>query len=70
MSTGTPVDWAALAPQLVDAAQDRLRPTGLLPAVDLDAWDCLLDPADEAWPGHRADLFRLSARSVRLGVRP
>ncbi|MFV2112960.1 class I SAM-dependent methyltransferase [Micromonospora sp. LOL_025] len=48
----------------------RLRPTGLLTAADLDAWDRLLDPADEAWLGHRDDLFRLSARSVHLGLRP
>ncbi|ADL47585.1 class I SAM-dependent methyltransferase [Micromonospora aurantiaca (nom. illeg.)] len=48
----------------------RLRPTGLLTAADLGAWDRLLDPADEEWLGHRGDLFRLSARSVHLGVRP
>ncbi|RKN38640.1 class I SAM-dependent methyltransferase [Micromonospora endolithica] len=48
----------------------RLRPTGLLTAADLDVWDRLLDPADEEWLGHREDLFRLSARSVHLGVRP
>ncbi|MGN9779669.1 hypothetical protein ACTMS0_28525 [Micromonospora sp. H33] len=48
----------------------RLRPTGLLTAADLDAWDRLLNPADERWLGHRDDLFRLSARSVHLGVRP
>ncbi|ABP55299.1 class I SAM-dependent methyltransferase [Salinispora tropica] len=48
----------------------RLRPTGLLTTADLDAWDRLLDPADEKWLGHRGDLFRLSARSVHLGVHP
>ncbi|RKN33855.1 class I SAM-dependent methyltransferase [Micromonospora musae] len=47
-----------------------LRPTGLLSAGDLDAWDCLLEPADEQWLRHRGDLFRLSARSVHVGVRP
>ncbi|WP_018831573.1 class I SAM-dependent methyltransferase [Salinispora tropica] len=48
----------------------RMRPTGLLTTADLDAWDRLLDPADEKWLGHRGDLFRLSARSVHLGVHP
>ncbi|KAB1915641.1 methyltransferase [Micromonospora sp. AMSO31t] len=49
---------------------DRLRPTGLISAADLDAWDRLLDPGDGQWLGHRADLFRLGARSVHVGVRP
>jgi SAM-dependent methyltransferase len=47
-----------------------LRPTGLVATADLEAWDRLLDPADEHWLGHRADLFRLSVRSVHLGVLP
>ncbi|MFV2103066.1 class I SAM-dependent methyltransferase [Micromonospora sp. LOL_024] len=47
----------------------RLRPTGLLTATDLDAWNRLLDPADQRWLGHREDLFQLSARSVHLGRR-
>ncbi|WP_243710412.1 hypothetical protein [Micromonospora sp. KC213] len=47
-----------------------LRPSGLLTATDLDAWDRLLDPADEQWLGHRDDLHPLSARSVHIGVRP
>ncbi|MDG4765892.1 methyltransferase domain-containing protein [Solwaraspora sp. WMMD406] len=46
-----------------------LRPTGLVATDDLDAWDRLLDPADEHWLGLRLDLFRLSVRSVHLGVR-
>lgn len=49
---------------------DRLRPTGLLEAPDLAAWDRLLDPADPAWLGHRTDLYRLTATSVHVGVRP
>ncbi|MCX4471363.1 methyltransferase domain-containing protein [Micromonospora sp. NBC_01655] len=48
----------------------RMRTTGLLTATDLDAWNRLLDPTDERWLGDRDDLFRLSARSVHLGVRP
>jgi len=48
---------------------DRLRPTGLLDAGDLAAWDRLLDPADPAWLGHRGDLGWLEVRSVHLGVR-
>lgn len=48
---------------------DRLRPTGLLDPDDLASWDRLLDPDDPAWLGHRTDLFRLSARSVHLGIR-
>ncbi|MFV2110388.1 class I SAM-dependent methyltransferase [Micromonospora sp. LOL_015] len=45
-----------------------LRPTGLVATADLEAWDRLLDPADEHWLGRRADLFRLSVRSVHFGV--
>jgi SAM-dependent methyltransferase len=49
---------------------DRLRPTGLLEADDLAAWDRLLDPDDPRWLGHRDDLYRSSARSVHVGVHP
>ncbi len=49
---------------------DRLRPTGFLDEDDLAAWDRLLDPADEAWLGHRSDVFSLHARSVHVGVAP
>ena len=48
---------------------DRVAGTGLLSAADLDAWTRLLDPADEAWLGGRADVQMLSARSVHVGVR-
>lgn len=49
---------------------DKLRPTGLLADADLAAWERLLDPADVAWLGRRADLQRLDARSVHMGIRP
>jgi SAM-dependent methyltransferase len=49
---------------------DRLRPSGLLDPDDLAAWDALLDPDGPAWLGHRTDLYRLTARSVHVGVRP
>jgi SAM-dependent methyltransferase len=49
---------------------DRLRPSDLLPAEDLAAWDTLLDPDGPDWLGRRTDLFRLSARSVHIGIRP
>lgn len=65
----TEPDRRALADRF-DRWVDRLRPTGLLDPADLAAWDRLLDPADPAWLGHRSDLFRLSARSVHLAVRP
>jgi SAM-dependent methyltransferase len=48
---------------------DRLRPSGLLEPDDLAAWDTVLDPNGPAWLGHRTDLYRLSARSVHLGLR-
>ncbi|MGI5215295.1 class I SAM-dependent methyltransferase [Plantactinospora sp. CA-290183] len=47
----------------------RLRDAGLLAADDLLAWDRLLDPADTAWLGRRADLGVLEARSVHVGRR-
>jgi SAM-dependent methyltransferase len=49
---------------------DRLRPTGLLDPPDLAAWDRLLDADDPAWLGRRTDLYRLTATSVHVGVRP
>lgn len=49
---------------------DQLRPSGLLAPEDLAAWDTLLDPDGPDWLGRRTDLFRLSARSVHIGVRP
>jgi SAM-dependent methyltransferase len=49
---------------------DRIRPTGFLDAADLAVWDRLLDPDDPAWLGHRTDVFRLTVRSVHLGVNP
>jgi SAM-dependent methyltransferase len=49
---------------------DRLRPSGLLAPEDLATWDALLDPDGPDWLGRRTDLFRLSARSVHIGVRP
>lgn len=49
---------------------DWLRPTGLLAAADLAAWDRLLDPADPAYLGRREDLQSLEARSVHVGTRP
>jgi SAM-dependent methyltransferase len=49
---------------------DQLRPSGLLGPDDLATWDALLDPDGPAWLGHRTDLYRLSARSVHVGVRP
>jgi SAM-dependent methyltransferase len=49
---------------------DRLRPSGLLDPDDLATWDALLDPDGPAWLGHRTDLYRLSARSVHVGMRP
>jgi SAM-dependent methyltransferase len=48
---------------------DRLRPSGLLDPADLATWDALLDPDGPAWLGRRTDLYRLSARSVHVGVR-
>ena len=49
---------------------DRVRPADLLDPDDLAAWDRLLDPAGPDWLGNRDDLYRLSARSVHIGVRP
>ncbi|MDG4778913.1 methyltransferase domain-containing protein [Micromonospora sp. WMMD961] len=62
------IRWAVV--EALAGRVSRLRPTGLLSAADLDAWDHLLDPAGKEWLGHRGDLFRLSARSVHLGVHP
>jgi SAM-dependent methyltransferase len=47
---------------------DRLRPTGLLGADDLAAWDRLLAPTAPAWLGRRGDLFRVGARTVYIGA--
>jgi len=49
---------------------DRLRGTGLLAATDEQTWACLLDPADQSFLGHRADIYHLEARSVHIGHRP
>jgi SAM-dependent methyltransferase len=49
---------------------DRLLPSGLLSAADTAAWERLLDPGDDAWLGHRDDLYHLEVRSVHLGTRP
>ncbi|WP_233605870.1 class I SAM-dependent methyltransferase [Micromonospora sp. Llam0] len=67
-----PLDNAARKAVLADLTRrvGWLRPTGLVATGDLDAWDRLLDRSGEHWLGHRNDLFRLSARSVHLGVRP
>jgi SAM-dependent methyltransferase len=46
---------------------ERLRGTGLLAPADEDAWVRLLDPAGQAFLGHRTDLYRLEARSVHIG---
>lgn len=62
-------DRERVVEQLTDWVE-RLRPTGLLPEADLAAWDRLLDPADDAWLGHRTDLELLRVDSVHLGVRP
>lgn len=48
---------------------DWLRPSGLLDAVDLAAWDRLLDQDDPAYLGKRDDLHSLEARTVHLGTR-
>lgn len=48
---------------------DWLRPSGLLDAADLAAWDRLLDPADEAHLGRRTDLRSVEARTVHIGTR-
>jgi SAM-dependent methyltransferase len=49
---------------------DQLRPTGLLDAGDLAAWDRILDPAADAFLGRRGDLQSLQARTVHIGARP
>jgi len=48
---------------------DWLRPTELLSAADLAAWDRLLDPAAAAHLGRRADLQSIEVRTVHVGVR-
>jgi SAM-dependent methyltransferase len=48
---------------------DWLRPTGLLSADDLAAWDRLLDPAADAYLGRRGDLQSVEARTVHVGTR-
>lgn len=48
---------------------DRADVDGELRPSDTAAWDRLLDPADDAWLGHRDDVYSLSARSVHLGHR-
>jgi SAM-dependent methyltransferase len=47
----------------------RLHEIGMISDDDAAAWRRLLDPADEAWLGNRADLYTLDARSVHMGVR-
>lgn len=37
---------------------------------DLAVWHRLLDPDDEAWLGHRDDLYWLAAASVHIGIKP
>ncbi|PZF80485.1 class I SAM-dependent methyltransferase [Jiangella anatolica] len=48
---------------------DRAHADGELRPADKAAWDRLLDPGDDAWIGHRDDVYSLSARSVHLGHR-
>src|SRR5215207_4813432 len=48
---------------------DWLRPTELLSAADLAAWDRLLDPAAAAHLGRRTDLQSVEVRTVHVGVR-
>ena len=48
---------------------DRAYADGELRPPDKAAWDRLLDPGDDAWLGHRDDVYSLSARSVHLGHR-
>jgi SAM-dependent methyltransferase len=48
----------------------RLHELGMISDGDAAAWRRLLDPADEAWLGNRADVYTLDARSVHVGLRP
>jgi SAM-dependent methyltransferase len=49
---------------------DRVRRVELLDPDDDPAWARLLDPADPAYLGNRADVFRLEVRSVHVGHSP
>jgi len=49
---------------------DLVRGSGLLDAADDRTWARLLDQADPAFLGHRADLYHLDARSVHIGHSP
>jgi SAM-dependent methyltransferase len=51
------------------ARVDRLRQTDLMTSADLSTWDRLLDPVDDAWLGHRGDLYSLEVRTVHVGRR-
>jgi SAM-dependent methyltransferase len=46
---------------------DRVGSAGLVADADLATWDRLLDEGDQAWLGHRTDLFTLDVRSVHVG---
>lgn len=48
---------------------ERAHDDGELRPADKAAWDRLLDARDDAWLGHRDDVYSLSARSVHLGHR-
>jgi len=64
-----PAERAAVADGLRWRA-DRLSAAGLLDAGDQETVARLLDPEDEAWLGHREDVFHLDANSIHLGTRP
>ncbi|MEV0097298.1 class I SAM-dependent methyltransferase [Streptomyces sp. NPDC050738] len=43
---------------------------GLLDETDAKVWHHLLDPEDEAWLGHRQDIYQLTTRVVHFADRP
>jgi len=67
-----PLDAAGLA-RVADRLRwqsDEARGASLLAPDDVQTCRRLLDPADPAFLGHRADVFRLEARSVHIGHKP
>lgn len=49
---------------------ERVADSGELDDADLTAWTRLVDPADDAWLGHRDDVHSLSVRCVHIGQAP
>lgn len=55
---------------LAELAARVRRAQPFLTEADADTWARVLDPADAAWLGHRADLALLTARTVYSGHKP